>query len=132
MAHHERSGRPPHRVDALTSPPRSMPVCSHHRLEHDRSVALKMARRCRDAEGNRGFKHRLVADGIAHAALVYDGDRAAARAPYGAPEELPSIDHRKEYVATAGRQPDYPPASWSSTTFAVRAWRRSPYAEPSS
>ena len=84
-----------------------MPVCSHHRLEHDRSVALKVARRCRDAEGNRGFKHRLVADGIAHAALVYDGDRAVAWAEYGSPEELPGIHHRKEYIATAERLPDY-------------------------
>ena len=46
-------------------------------------------------------------DGIAHAALVYDGDRAVAWAEYGTPEELPSIQHRKEYLATAERLPDY-------------------------
>jgi len=55
----------------------------------------------------RALKQRLVADGIAHAALVYDGDRAVAWAEYGSPEELPNIHHRKEYVATAERLPDY-------------------------
>ena len=59
------------------------------------------------AEGNRAFKQRLVAEGIAHAALVYDGDRAVAWAEYGSPEELPNIQHRKEYLATAERLPDY-------------------------
>ncbi|WP_203752277.1 GNAT family N-acetyltransferase [Cellulomonas chitinilytica] len=59
------------------------------------------------AEGNRALKRRLVADGLAHAALVYDGDRAVAWAQYGSPEELPSIQHRKEYLATAVRLPDY-------------------------
>ena len=58
-------------------------------------------------EGNRALKQRLVADGIAHAALVYDGDRAVAWAEYGSPEELPAIQHRKEYLATAERLPDY-------------------------
>src|SRR4051794_34652318 len=59
------------------------------------------------AEGNRALKRRLVADGVAHAALVYDGDRAVAWAEYGSPEELPNIQHRKEYVATAEGLPDY-------------------------
>jgi GNAT superfamily N-acetyltransferase len=58
-------------------------------------------------EGNRAFKQRLVADGVAHAALVYDGDLAIAWAEYGTPEELPGIHHRKEYLATAQRLPDY-------------------------
>jgi GNAT superfamily N-acetyltransferase len=58
-------------------------------------------------EGNRALKQRLVADGIAHAALVYDGDRAVAWAEYGSPDELPNIQHRKEYLATADRLPDY-------------------------
>ena len=58
-------------------------------------------------EGNRALKQRLVAEGIAHAARVYDGDRAVAWAEYGTPEELPDIQHRKEYLATAERLPDY-------------------------
>ncbi len=48
-----------------------------------------------------------MADGIAHAALVYDGDHAVAWAEYGSSEELPGIHHRKEYGATAERLPDY-------------------------
>jgi GNAT superfamily N-acetyltransferase len=59
------------------------------------------------AAGNRALKQRLVAEGIAHAALVYDGTRAVAWAEYGSPEELPDIHHRKEYLATAERLPDY-------------------------
>jgi GNAT superfamily N-acetyltransferase len=59
------------------------------------------------AEGNRALKRRWVDEGIAHAALVYDGDLAIAWAEYGTPEELPSIHHRKEYLATAERLPDY-------------------------
>ena len=65
------------------------------------------AEKGQSAEGNRALKQRLVAAGIAHAALVYDGDRAIAWAEYGSPEELPSIHHRKEYLATAQRLPDY-------------------------
>jgi hypothetical protein len=44
---------------------------------------------------------------IAHAALVYDGDRTVAWAEYGSPEELANIQHRKEYLATSERRPDY-------------------------
>lgn len=58
-------------------------------------------------EDNRSFKKRRVDEGIAHAALVYDGDLAIAWAEYGTPEELPGIHHRKEYLATAERLPDY-------------------------
>lgn len=65
------------------------------------------AEKWQSAEANRALKQRLVADGLAHAALVYDGDRAIAWAQYGSPEELPSIQHRKEYLATAERLPDY-------------------------
>jgi hypothetical protein len=55
----------------------------------------------------RALKRDLVADGIAHAALVYDGAKAVAWAEYGSPEELPNIHHRKQYDATAERLPDY-------------------------
>src|SRR5829696_6798066 len=58
-------------------------------------------------EGNRALKQRLVAEGVAHATLVYNGDRAVAWAEFGSPEELPDIHHRKEYLATAERLPDY-------------------------
>ena len=59
------------------------------------------------AEGNRAIKQRLVAEGVAHAALVMDGDEAIAWAEYGRPDELPTLHHRKEYDATTTRLPDY-------------------------
>lgn len=65
------------------------------------------AEKGQSAEGNRALKQRLVTEGVAHAALVYDGDQAVAWAEYGTPEELPTIHHRKEYLATAKQLPDY-------------------------
>jgi hypothetical protein len=59
------------------------------------------------AEGNRALKERLVNEGRAHAALVFDGDAAVAWCEYGTPEELPNIYHRKEYEAGLGTLPDY-------------------------
>jgi len=59
------------------------------------------------AEGNRALKHRLVEEGRAHAALVFDGDDAIAWCQYGSPDELPNIHHRKEYEATRDELPDY-------------------------
>ena len=61
----------------------------------------------RSGEGSRGFKQRLVDEGRAHAALVFDGDEAVAWCQYGSPEELPNIYHRKEYEAGLDRWPDY-------------------------
>jgi GNAT superfamily N-acetyltransferase len=59
------------------------------------------------AEGNRALKQQLVADGRAHAALVFDGDEAVAWCEYGSPSELPNIYHRKQYDAELDRLPDY-------------------------
>jgi len=59
------------------------------------------------AEGNRALKQRLVEEGRAHAALVFDGDEAVAWCEYGTPEELPNIYHRKQYEAELDRLPDY-------------------------
>ncbi len=61
----------------------------------------------RTAEDNRASKERLVSEGRAHAALVFDGDLAVAWCQYGPPDELPNIYHRKEYEAGAERPPDY-------------------------
>ena len=58
-------------------------------------------------EGNRTLKKRLVEEGRAHAALVFDGDEAVAWCQYGPPEELPNIYHRKEYEAAIDKPPDY-------------------------
>ena len=59
------------------------------------------------AEDNRALKQRLVKEGRAHAALVFDGDAAVAWCQYGPPEELPNIKHRKQYEVGLGRLPDY-------------------------
>jgi GNAT superfamily N-acetyltransferase len=61
-------------------------------------------------EGLKGrpWKERLVHDGNAHAALVFDGDDAVAWCQFGSPEELPRIHHRKQYDATStGEPPDF-------------------------
>jgi hypothetical protein len=65
------------------------------------------AEKTRTVEGNRALKEQLVREGRAHAALVFDGDVAVAWCQYGAPEELPNINHRKEYLATVEQLPDY-------------------------
>jgi GNAT superfamily N-acetyltransferase len=57
--------------------------------------------------GNRDLKRRLVADGQAHAALVFAGDVAVGWCQFGSPEELPNITHRKEWEALVRRVPDY-------------------------
>ncbi len=61
----------------------------------------------RNADANRSLKQRLVAEGRAHAALVFDGERAVGWCQFGPPDELPNIYHRKEYEAGLRRRPDY-------------------------
>lgn len=61
----------------------------------------------RTADSNRTLKQRLVSEGRAHAALVFDGDEAVAWCEYGSPAELPNIYHRKEYEEGLDRLPDY-------------------------
>src|SRR3954449_9437558 len=61
----------------------------------------------RTYDSNRDLKCRLVEEGRAHAALVFDGDEAVAWAQYGSPEELPNIHHRKQYEAERDKLPDY-------------------------
>jgi hypothetical protein len=52
----------------------------------------------RQARGRKGrpWKERLIREGNAHAALVFDGYAAVAWAQYGSPEELPNVHHRKD------------------------------------
>ncbi len=59
------------------------------------------------AEGNRRIKQGLVNEGAAHAALVFDGDRAVAWCQYGPPDELPNVQHNKQYLAELDIVPDY-------------------------
>lgn len=61
----------------------------------------------RDKLGNRAFKRKLVEDGKAHAALVFDGEEVIAWCEYGTVEELPNIRHRKEWEAGLEQRPDY-------------------------
>lgn len=58
-------------------------------------------------EGNRSLKRRLVEEGAAHAALVFDGERAIGWCQFGTPAELPAIYHRKQYEAELDQPPDY-------------------------
>lgn len=67
----------------------------------------KSPERGQSLEGNRALKQRLVAEDQAHAAVVFDGDRAVGWCQYGTPEELPTITHRKEWEAGLVERPDY-------------------------
>jgi len=60
-----------------------------------------------NAESNREVKERLVREGKAHAALVFDGDVAVAWAEFGSCAELPNIYHRKQYDEETDLYPDY-------------------------
>jgi hypothetical protein len=78
----------------------------------------------RTYDSNRALKCRLVEEGRAHAAVVFDGGAAVGWCQYGSPEELPNIHHRMEYLTNAERLPDYRvTASWSSAAFAVSRTR---------
>lgn len=59
------------------------------------------------AEGAKAMKQRLVREGRAHAALVFDGNDAVGWCQFGTPEELPRIYHRKEWEAGVVDLPDY-------------------------
>jgi GNAT superfamily N-acetyltransferase len=63
----------------------------------------------RDPGGDNGpaRKERLVKQGLAHAALVFDGDLAIGWCQYGTPEELPGIHHRKDYEKNLVKLPNY-------------------------
>ena len=61
----------------------------------------------RTYDANRSLKQRLVEEGRAHAALVFDGDEAVAWCQYGPPVELPNIYHRKQYEEELDLLPDY-------------------------
>jgi GNAT superfamily N-acetyltransferase len=75
--------------------------------------------------GNRAFKEKMVKEGRAHAALVFDGDQAVAWAEYGTVTELPNIHHRKEWEQTVEAVPDYR----ITCLFVDRRYRRKGMAE---
>jgi hypothetical protein len=67
----------------------------------------KFAERGQSVEGNSALKRRLVNEGQAHAAVVFEGHRAVGWCQYGPPGELPGIYHRREYEAGLVESPDY-------------------------
>jgi GNAT superfamily N-acetyltransferase len=71
--------------------------CNPRRSRKRPAVALELV----------AYKERLVREGKAHAAVVFDSDVAVAWCEYGSPEELPNIYHRKEYNAGLDKAPDY-------------------------
>lgn len=83
------------------------------------------AERGKTYEGNRALKRKLVETGKAHAALVMIGDEAVAWAEYGTPDELPTIHHRKQYLAEADLLPDYR----ITCIFVDRRYRRKGFAK---
>ena len=52
-------------------------------------------------------KQRLVREGRAHAALVYDGKDCVGWCQFGSPEELPRIHNQRAYLATDPTLPDW-------------------------
>lgn len=66
------------------------------------------------AEANRLEKERLVREGRAHAALVYDQDTCVGWCQFGKTQELPNIKYRREYDENVTALPD-----WRITCFFV-------------
>ena len=73
--------------------------CTYFQTMHDEKTF--------DAQSNRELKERLVREGKAHAALVFDGDVAVGWCEFGSCAELPNIYHRKQYDAEADLTPDF-------------------------
>lgn len=55
----------------------------------------------------REAKERLVLEGHAHAALVYDGAKCVGWSQFGSPAELPCIHNARAYLATKPALPDW-------------------------
>ena len=58
-------------------------------------------------DAKRKAKQRLVREGRAHAALVYDGDDCVGWCQFGSPEELPCIHNERAYLATNPKLPHW-------------------------
>ena len=84
-------------------------------------------------EMGRPWKERLVREGKAHAALVFDGDAAVAWCQYGSPEELrASITGRNgRPVSRGSRLPIASRASSSTGTIGGKASQPLRFVEPS-
>lgn len=71
------------------------------------------------ASARRQAKERLVREGRAHAALVYDGADCVGWCQYGRTAELPRIHNQRAYFATGPALPD-----WRITCFFAGKGRR--------
>ncbi|MCR9279981.1 MAG: GNAT family N-acetyltransferase [Pseudomonadaceae bacterium] len=60
-----------------------------------------------DPTAKRQAKERLVREGKAHAALVFDGDECVGWCQFGSPCELPRIHNKRAYLATDSALPDW-------------------------
>ena len=58
-------------------------------------------------DGNRDLKQHLVEVGVAHAALVYDGETCVGWCEYGTPAQLPRIYYRKQVESASDALPDH-------------------------
>lgn len=103
-----------HKSEVAENAPHGSPLCdacpygdSRRRLTGEEVVGSARTLSARCGLPGRAVKERLVLEGRAHAALVFDGDVAVAWCQYGTPEELPGINHRKEYEAGLNKLPDY-------------------------
>ena len=72
------------------------------------------AARVHSPEQRRDLKEERVREGLAHAALVYDGARCVGWCQYGSPLELPRIKHQQAYQGALHHVPD-----WRITCFFV-------------
>jgi GNAT superfamily N-acetyltransferase len=55
----------------------------------------------------RQTKERRVAQGLAHASLVFDGDKCVGWCQFGSPDELPCLHNARAYLATNPTLPDW-------------------------
>ena len=69
----------------------------------------------RSYEERRADKRQLVDAGMAHAAMVYVGDRCVGWCQFGSPAELPEIKNKKNYFDTQTGEPPL----WRVTCFFV-------------
>jgi len=73
----------------------------------------------RGAAAYRAMKQRLVREGRAHAALVFDGPNAVGWCQFGPTAELPNIRSKRAYDEGLGKLPD-----WRITCFFIDRERR--------
>jgi GNAT superfamily N-acetyltransferase len=96
--------------------------CMHSQRARGLPNNQQLRSRAEPAVRNRGQKLELVEQGRAHRILVYANGEPAGWCQFGRWEELPRIDHRRQYRRLA---PDRDEKLWRITCFVVEtAYRR--------